>query len=179
MIQIVVVDSSFILQPSSFHLTPLEPPQRQGERDGSIGDQDADAPAVVFSPTPPTPLTMYATAAQGPTSVSYTVVLSHEPSGTVSITVDPAPPGKQEMDAGVIGVTASPALLTFDANDWFIPQTVTLTAVPDATTALFGTRSFEIQHDVSGGVAEEVATVAPVMMPSEKGKKANPVLMAE
>lgn len=56
----------------------------------------------------------------GPTSDTYTVRLTSQPLAPVTITPDP---GTQ--------VTVSPTLLIFDASNWNIPQTVTVTAFDD------------------------------------------------
>ena len=63
------------------------------------------------------------TVVEGMTA-EYTVVLDTEPTGNVTVTVnDPT----DNTD-----VTAAPASLTFDENDWSTPQTVTVSAVQDA-----------------------------------------------
>ena len=57
-------------------------------------------------------------------SESYSVVLTSEPTGIVTVGVAPA--------AGVRAVTVAPAALTFSASDWDTAQQVTVTAVADA-----------------------------------------------
>ena len=57
-------------------------------------------------------------------TAEYTVVLKSEPTGSVTVTV------KDPTDN--TDVTAGPASLTFDENDWDTPQTVTVSAVQDA-----------------------------------------------
>ena len=77
---------------------------------------DDDARGVTVSPTS-LPVDEGMTA-------EYTVVLKSEPTGNVTVTVnDPT----DNTD-----VTAAPASLTFDENDWDTPQTVTVSAVQDA-----------------------------------------------
>ena len=77
---------------------------------------DDDARGVTVSPTS-LPVDEGMTA-------EYTVVLDSEPTRNVIITInDPT----DNTD-----VTASPASLTFDENDWDTPQTVTVSAVQDA-----------------------------------------------
>ncbi len=62
----------------------------------------------------------------GPTSDTYTIVLTSEPVADVTVAVDPDP----QTDAGSGPGTA--VNLTFTAGDWDTPQTVTITAVDDA-----------------------------------------------
>ena len=77
---------------------------------------DDDARGVIVSPTS-LPVDEGMTA-------EYTVVLKSEPTGSVTVTV------KDPTDN--TDVTAGPASLTFDENDWDTPQTVTVSAVQDA-----------------------------------------------
>ena len=77
---------------------------------------DDDARGVMVSPTS-LPVDEGMTA-------EYTVVLKSEPTGSVTVTV------KDPTDN--TDVTAGPASLTFDENDWDTPQTVTVSAVQDA-----------------------------------------------
>ena len=77
---------------------------------------DDDARGVTVSPTS-------LRVVEGMTA-EYTVVLKSEPTGNVTVTInDPT----DNTD-----VTAAPASLTFDENDWDTPQTVTVSAVQDA-----------------------------------------------
>ena len=77
---------------------------------------DDDARGVTVSPTS-LPVDEGMTA-------EYTVVLKSEPTGNVTVRVnDPT----DNTD-----VTANPASLTFDENDWDTPKTVTVSAVQDA-----------------------------------------------
>ena len=84
-------------------------------------------------------------------SGSYTVVLESNPDGPVTIT-----PSSSSTD-----VTVSPPSLNFDANNWDIPQTVTVSAahdddaIPDTAT---------ITHAVTGyGTVTDGATVSVVV----------------
>ena len=77
---------------------------------------DDDTRSVMVSPTS-LPVDEGMTA-------EYTVVLKSEPTGSVTVTV------KDPTDN--TDVTAGPASLTFDENDWDTPQTVTVSAVQDA-----------------------------------------------
>jgi Big-like domain-containing protein/PKD domain-containing protein/Calx-beta domain-containing protein len=62
----------------------------------------------------------------GPTSDSYTIVLDSEPTGNVTITVDP----DVETDLG--SGAGSPVTLVFTSGNWNTPKTVNVTAVDDA-----------------------------------------------
>ena len=101
---------------------------------------DDDTRGVMVSPTPlPVDEGMTAT---------YTVVLKSEPTGSVTVTVnDPT----DNTD-----VTAGPASLTFDENDWDTPQTVTVSAVQDADGV---DESATVTHTLSGAdYARETAS---------------------
>ena len=81
-------------------------------------------------------------------TAEYTVVLESEPTGSVTVTVkDPS----DNTD-----VTAGPASLTFDENDWDTPQTVTVSAAQDADGV---NESATVTHTLSGAdYASETAT---------------------
>lgn len=78
------------------------------------------------------------TASEGGAGDTYSVSLSAAPSGTVSFTASP--------DAQL---QISPSSLQFDALNWNLPQTITVSAVND--TVVEGTHSGVITHSVSGG----------------------------
>ena len=101
---------------------------------------DDDARGVTVSPTS-LPVVEGATA-------EYTVVLDTEPTGNVAVTVnDPT----DNTD-----VTANPASLTFDENDWSTPQTVTVSAVQDADGV---NETATVTHTVGGAdYASETAS---------------------
>ncbi|MFC1766916.1 hypothetical protein ACFL6U_33180, partial [Planctomycetota bacterium] len=65
-------------------------------------------------------------AEEGPTSDTYTVVLDSQPSGTVTITVDPD--SQSEVNSSGAGNSVD---LTFLTTNWDSPQTVTVTAIDD------------------------------------------------
>jgi len=65
-------------------------------------------------------------AEAGPTSDTYTLTLTSQPSADVVITVQPD--GQSDLGSGV-GVAV---MLTFTTANWNMPQTVTVTAVDDA-----------------------------------------------
>jgi hypothetical protein len=75
---------------------------------------------------------------EGGATDSYTVVLNAAPSGTVSFTASP--------DAQL---QVSPGSLQFNAMNWNLPQTITVSAVDDAVVE--GNHSGVITHSVSGG----------------------------
>ena len=54
---------------------------------------------------------------------TYTVVLTSQPSNDVTVSVDDHPPGR---------ATVSPASLTFNADNWNTPQTITITSTEDS-----------------------------------------------
>ena len=66
------------------------------------------------------------------TSLTFEVWLNSEPSAAVTIPIVSSDTGE---------ATASPASLTFDAQDWDVPQTVTITGVDDS--AIDGVQSLE------------------------------------
>ena len=78
---------------------------------------------------------------EGGATDSYTVVLTTQPSGAVSISLAKTPTNQ---------VTTSPtSTLRFTTKNWNRPQTVTVTAVND--TLVEGTHTATITHTASGG----------------------------
>lgn len=77
-------------------------------------------------------------AAEGGAGDTYTVALSDAPTGTVTFTASP--------DAQL---QVSPVTLQFDAMNWNLPQTITVSAVDDSVVE--GPHSGVITHAVSGG----------------------------
>ena len=75
---------------------------------------------------------------EGGTNDSYDVVLDLQPSDTVTITI---------TTGGQVNVSTS--VLTFTTGDWSTPQTVTVTAVDDAS--IEGVHTGDISHSASGG----------------------------
>ena len=71
---------------------------------------------------------------------TYTMVLSHQPSGDVTVTVN-NPTDNSE-------VTATPRTLTFTTENWHAPQTVTVAAVHDGDAA---DDSATVTHGVADG----------------------------
>ena len=71
---------------------------------------------------------------------TYSMVLSHQPSGDVTVTVN--------NPTDNLEVTATPRTLTFTTENWHAPQTVTVAAVQDGDAA---DDSATVTHGVSGG----------------------------
>ena len=71
---------------------------------------------------------------------TYSMVLSHQPSGDVTVTVN--------NPTDNLEVTATPRTLTFTTENWHAPQTVTVAAVHDGDAA---DDSATVTHGVSGG----------------------------
>ena len=118
-----------------------------------ILDNDGDDPVTPASPgVTVSPSTL--TVAEGKT-VTYTVRLGSEPTGTVTVT-----PSSDNLD-----VTFLPATLTFTPSTWDTAQTVTVTAAQDTDTA-------EDQATLSHAVAGEdygavMAPSVPVTVPDD------------
>jgi xanthine/CO dehydrogenase XdhC/CoxF family maturation factor len=75
---------------------------------------------------------------EGPTSDTYTIVLSIAPASDVTITVDP------DIQSDIGPGQGSPINLTFTTANWNVPQTVTVTAIDD--TAAEGSHTSVITH---------------------------------
>ncbi|SDD75983.1 Calx-beta domain-containing protein [Aquimonas voraii] len=109
------------------------------------------------------------TATEGGDGDTYTVSLSAPPSGTVSFTASP--------DAQL---QLSQTTLQFDALNWNLPQTITVSAVNDSVVE--GPHTGMITHSVSGGGYAGVS-VAPITVAITDNDSATlstaPVLVAE
>ena len=106
----------------------------------SVAEVDNDAPALMVSET-------MVEVAEDAGEASWTVVLTTEPSGPVTVSVFTG-------DSTIATVT--PLSLPFGPTTWNIPQTVTVTAVNDFVDS---DRTTEITHRASG---EEYARVPEV-----------------
>ena len=118
-----------------------------------ILDNDGDDPVT---PDPPgvTVSPSALTVAEG-TTVTYTVRLDSEPTGTVTLT-----PSSDNPD-----VTFSPATLTFTPSTWATAQTVTVTAAQDSDTA---EDTATIRHAVAGeDYGSVMAPSVPVTVPDD------------
>ncbi len=83
-------------------------------------DDDDSASVVISEPNGSTTVNE-----AGPTSDTYTVVLSIAPTSNVTITIDPD--GQTSVGAGA----GQPTNLIFTPSNWNVPQTITVTAVDD------------------------------------------------
>ena len=81
---------------------------------------------------------------------AYTVVLSGQPTGTVTVTLTPS-------DTSV--ATVAPKTLTFTADDW-APKTVAVTGVSNGVADPEGFRTMTVAHAVSGGGYDGVTAPA-------------------
>ena len=151
--------------------TALDDDEASGDDDEASGDDDADSddetdsdetPGVAVDPT-----SLSATENGG--TATYTVTLDSEPTGAVTVT--PA-----SADTSVATVSGP---LTFTADDWSTPQTVTVTAIDDdlvnssrnngdsadgnsgdGGAADAGGRTVAISHAVAGGGYDAVAAAS-------------------
>ena len=82
------------------------------------------------------------------TTGSYTVVLESQPTGPVTVTVDPA--GAE--------LTVDPDELSFTTTDWHVPQRVTVTARDDADAQ--ADAPVKLVHTVRGGGYDGTAEAA-------------------
>ena len=87
------------------------------------------------------------TVTEGGAGDKYTVVLTTEPSGTVTITLGGL------ADARTQSLVVNPTSLTFNRGNWKIPQPVTVTAAED-DDATGGTVA--LTHEVNGGGYDDV-----------------------
>ena len=84
--------------------------------------EDNDAVGVMIDPTT-------LTVTEG-SSADYTVKLTSEPAGDVTVTISGA-----AGDVSVSGTTVTNGVLTFTTGNWSVPQTVTVSAAEDDDTA--------------------------------------------
>ena len=101
-------------------------------------------------------------------SKTYTIVLSHQPSGDVTVTVN--------NPTDNLEVTATPRSLTFTTENWDEPQAVTVAAVQD-TDALDD--SATVTHGVSGGGYGDVSApdVAVTVTDDDRGIVLDPTTL--
>ena len=86
------------------------------------------------------------TVTEGEPGVTYTVALTSEPTGTVTVHAD-APAGS-DVRVGSSGTPALTAALTFTTGNWDEPQAFTVTAMDDADSA--DDSGLAISHRVAG-----------------------------
>ena len=104
-------------------------------------------------------------------SATYTVKLSNQPSGDVNVSIATSPTG----GGGDEDITRAPESLTFTANNWYLAQTVTLSAAPDGDD-LNGTNT--ITHTAAGAnfdAARQVFVTATEGDDDLRGFVVNPV----
>src|SRR5690606_21344373 len=123
---------------------------------GNVGDND-EAGVIVMREDGPLRVFESVTADSGLIVYTYKIVLTRAPEETVRITAAPVPLSESDERAGGAGIRLNGSdagvTLQFDRNNWFIAQTITVTAVDDQLAE--GRRSINIQHTVVEG-----ATVA-------------------
>ena len=125
----------------------------------SVNETDNDTPSLVVSSTA-------VTVPEG-RSATYSVKLSNQPNGGVSVALEQGTSGDNDL-------TASPLSLAFTMSTWNVAQTVTLSAAQDGDD-LRGTRAFT--HTASGanfGSAPAVTVTATEGDDDTRGFVVNP-----
>ena len=105
-----------------------------------------DAKGIVLSPMTPLTVTEGETTVGPQGAATYTVALTSEPTGTVTVHAD-APAGS-DLRVASSGTAALTASLTFTTTDWETAQTITVTGVDDADSA--DDTGLAISHRVAG-----------------------------
>ena len=103
---------------------------------------DDDAPGIAFDP----PGGVALVEGGSPATVTYTAVLTAQPSGTVTVAVS-------SDDAGLAfdaddGATGDQSSVAFDASNWNMPRTIEVRAVADGDAA---SETATLTHAASGG----------------------------
>ena len=115
----------------------------------TVNVTDSDTRNVVLSPTS-------LTVTEGDdTGVSYTVKLSAQPSGAVTVTIG----GHSGTDLSISGTTLSSNQLTFTTSNWDTAQAVTVKADHDSNPA---DESETLTHTASGGDYANLTKDLPV-----------------
>ncbi len=109
----------------------------------SVDITDNDTAGVTVTPTS-------VSVTEGGATATYNVKLNAEPSGSVTITLDP-----QGTEATAVATIGGGTTLLFGTGDWGDFQEVTVTAVDDSN--LDGTTEETIDHSASGGGYDGVA----------------------
>ena len=138
---------------------------------------DADDVVVTVIPmTPDTPILQLGVAVSDLKltvpeggSNTYTIVLSHQPGGDVTVTVN--------NPTDNLEVTATPRSLTFSAENWNEPQAVTVAAVQDGDAL---DDSATVTHGVSGGGYGDVSApdVAVTVTDDDRGIVLDPTKLS-
>ena len=114
---------------------------------------DANAPGVVISQSAPLTVFESANAPSGLVVDTYTVVLTEAPTEDVIVTAAATALSQEEQKAGAKNIFLNGeeggTTLLFTRDNWFVPQTVVVTAEPDGVAE--GNRSIAIQHTVVEG----------------------------
>ena len=110
----------------------------------SIMIMDDDTRSVVVMPTSLTVAESddSTTSGRWENEATYTVVLTSEPTGQVTVSM--------ESSAEDVA-TVAPSFLSFTSENWNRPQTVTVRGVDDAFDNTGGKREAQVMHTVSGG----------------------------
>ncbi|MCK9233366.1 MAG: hypothetical protein M0P04_11340, partial [Syntrophales bacterium] len=124
-------------------------------QDVSVNVMDADEAGIAVSMTKGA-LRVFedvGVVAGGLVMAQYTVVLTRPPEEDVRVTASATLPTETERDAGGKGVELNGneqgVTLLFDDSNWYIPQTVTVTAPDDGLAE--GLKTYEIKHSVTQG----------------------------
>ena len=99
------------------------------------------------------------TTSESGTSVSFTVVLTSRPAADVFVPVS---------SSNTAEGTVSPAMLTFTALDWDVPQTVTVTGVDDAVVD--GPQPYVVTVGTATSGDANYAAIAPQSLSFTKGR---------
>ncbi|MHC4427545.1 MAG: beta strand repeat-containing protein, partial [Planctomycetota bacterium] len=124
-----------------------------------VSDNDEPGAVVILNQGPQQdfqgPLRVFEdpTADDGLIFNTYSIILTRSPEENIRITASPVPSNESEEEAGGAGIringsTAGVTLL-FDRTNWFIPQTITVSAPDDLLAE--GRRFINIQHSVIQG----------------------------
>src|SRR5207244_2695543 len=114
---------------------------------------DNDEPAIVITQSGGSTRVFEPGTPGGSITDTYTVVLTRRPTENVRVTVSPQVLSEADIARGARGISVNSNAADFDnlgtsldftPNNWFIPQLVTVRALPD--TAAEGTRFLVLSH---------------------------------
>jgi putative cell wall-binding protein len=132
-------------------------PQYEGATDSAlVTNLDDDTAGFVVTGTP---VEIYESAAEGPTSQVIGVALASEPTGTVNVTVT-----ANSIDGAdnAPDFTASPTTLTFTPGNWDVPQGVTLDSVDDPSCGGSSEATSLTLEGLPGSDYDGVSSTVPV-----------------
>ncbi|MYG68424.1 MAG: hypothetical protein F4206_17090, partial [Gammaproteobacteria bacterium] len=121
------------------------------EATGTITDDDTKGVTVAGGPLSLDEADNPDTALVKEHEAAYTVVLDSEPTDDVTV-------GVASTDTAI--ATVSTSRLTFTPADWNDPQTVTVTAVPDAIDNTGDRRAVTVTHTVTAGTSDYAGVTA-------------------